>query len=104
MSELNYSFELHDFKEAITPYGTIDTVPPSKTTLITNDFRQGENFRTTAEENTNSLILDLEDRLLTLILDESGSMTWNDNKGDRYIYLTRLLNKLEATYPGEMKC
>ncbi len=103
MSSFNYSFELYDFSEALTPYGTIETRPPVETTFTIDDFTEGEHFRTAAEDGTNSLILQLEDRLLTLILDESGSMTWNDNNGDRYIYYKRLLTKLDATYPGVIK-
>ena len=99
MSEFNYSFELYDFNEALSPYGTIETQPPSSAIITTNDFRTGEHFRTSADSSY-ALQLELEGRLLTIILDESGSMTWNDNSGDRYVYLKRLLTKLEDTYPG----
>lgn len=101
-SEFNYSFELHTFDEALSPYGTIETIPPDSATITTNDFRLGEFFRTSADD-THALQLDLEDRVLTLIIDESGSMTWNDNGGQRYIYAKRLLNKLIGTYPGSIR-
>lgn len=100
MTSINYSFELFEFSEALTPYDIIETNPPSLTSINVNDFRTGDFFRTAAESGTNSLILELEDRLITVILDESGSMTWNDNSRDRYIYLRRLLEKLDNTYPG----
>ena len=103
MSVFNYSFELHEFSEALTPYGTIETKPPDSAIISISDFSTGEHFRTSAESVTNYLQLELEDRLLTIILDESGSMTWNDYGGDRYIYLKRLLTKLNATYPGSIK-
>lgn len=96
---INYSFELHDFEEAITAYGTLETQAPTKAVFSLDDFNEGVHFRTGANAS-NSLQLELEDRLLTILLDESGSMTWNDNSGDRYIYLQRLLTKLDATYPG----
>jgi len=99
---INYSFELHEFNEALTPYGTIETDSPTRANIAVDDFILGNHFRTAAEDGTNSLILQLEDRLLTLILDESGSMTWNDVNGDRYTYFTRLLTKLRDTYPGEV--
>ncbi len=102
MSSFNYSFELYDLNEALTPYGTIETQSPEQTTLTISQFATGEHFRTGPEPGSEALILDLEDRLLTLIVDESGSMTWNDFNGDRFIYLKRLLTKLDATYPGTM--
>ena len=99
-NDFNYAFELHTFNEALTPYGTIETDPPSVTNFLIDDFEDGEHFRTTGEDGF--LTLDLEDRLLTVLLDESGSMTWNDNNKDRYEYLKRLLTKLDETYPGQM--
>lgn len=95
----NQSFELYEFHEALTPYGTIETKSPTTDTLSLSNFNSGKHFRTGTDEN-GSLQLELENRLLTLILDESGSMTWNDQQGLRYTFYKRLLSKLEATYPG----
>ena len=100
MATFNYSFELSEFDDALTAYGTITTRSPTKGSFVINDFTEGTHFRTAPDPNNQSLCLQLENRLLTLVLDESGSMTWNDNAGDRYTYFTRLLTKLEATYPG----
>jgi len=100
---INYSFELHEFDEALTPYGTIETDSPARADITVTDFTSGTHFRTGPEDGTDSLVLELEDRLLTVVLDESGSMTWNDVNGDRYTYFTRLLTKLRDTYPGEVQ-
>ena len=99
---INFSFELHEFDEALTLNGTIETDAPARSDISITDFTTGEHFRTGSEDTTNSLILKLEDRLITLILDESGSMTWNDANADRHVYLRRLLTKLRDTYPGTM--
>jgi len=99
---INHVLKIFDFEEALTPYGTIDTRSPSQSTVIINDFGPGEHFRT-GTDTSKRLQLELEDRLLTLILDESGSMTWNDNSGDRYTHYKRLLTKLDSTYPGVIK-
>lgn len=103
LMSINYSFELYEFDEALTPYGYIETKTPPIENVIINDFREGNHFRTGPEENTNSLQLQLEDRLITIVLDESGSMSWNDQKGDRFDYLKRLLQKLDFTYPGKIR-
>lgn len=100
---INFSFELYEFNEALTPYGTIETDKPSRSNLSITDFTIGKHFRTRTEDITNSLVLELEDRLITLVLDESGSMTWNDASADRHTYLRRLLTKLRDTYPGTMQ-
>jgi len=97
---INYSYELHEFDSALTPYGSLETDPPTRSDISITDFTTGTHFRTGAEDATNSLVLELEDRLITLILDESGSMTWNDANADRHAYLRRLLTKLRDTYPG----
>ncbi len=99
----NYSMELHEFHEALTPYGVIETRPPEQSIFTLDDFSEGTHFRTAPESVTNSLTLQLENRLLTIILDESGSMTWNDQHEDRYTYIKRLLSKLDSTYPGAIK-
>ncbi len=99
---INFSFELYEFDEALTPYGTIETGSPARSDISITDFTTGEHFRTGPEDITNSLALELEDRLITLVLDESGSMTWNDVNADRHTYLRRLITKLRDTYPGTM--
>lgn len=96
----NYSFELHEYDPALHN-GVLETKSPSSDIITINDFHDGIHFRTGPEDH--SLILKLENRLLNLILDESGSMTWNDANGDRFTYFKRLLTKLEATYPGQIK-
>lgn len=95
----NFSVEVFDLDQARTNYDTIETQRPDKNNLVVDNFLEGDHFRTASDE-AGALVLQLEDRLLTIILDESGSMTWNDNNGDRYIYLRRLLTKLRDTYPG----
>lgn len=103
MTDINYSLELFDYVSSLSQDGTLETHSPEPTTDIINNFTPGEHFRTKAETGTNSLILSLQDLLLTVVVDESGSMTWNDKNGDRYTFLKRLLGILEATYPGVIR-
>ena len=98
MSEFNYSFELYTLSESITPYGVLETSPPDLETYVLNDFSDGTHFRT-GPDSTGALQLHLDDRILTILLDQSGSLTWNDNTNERYTYLSRILSKLGATYP-----
>ena len=99
MTGYNYSYELHEYDSAFDG-DSLRTKPPSKQTSVTDDFSTGYHFRTKSENGTNYLVLDLEDRELDFVLDESGSMTWNDRNADRYAFAKRLAQKLAATYPA----
>ena len=67
MSNINYSYELHEFNSALQNDALV-TSAPSKTTEIINDFREGEHFRTGAESGTHSLILKMEKLMLYLVV------------------------------------
>ena len=54
-------------------------------------------------DGTESVELALDDRVVTFILDQSGSMTWNDNGGFRHQIAKKILEDIEANYPGEIK-
>lgn len=95
----NYSYQLFELDEAITPYGTIVTKSPEKSTVTISNFTDGTHYRTGPDAD-GALQLELDARLLTVIIDESGSMTWNDTDGHRYEFCKRLLRKLDNTYPG----
>ncbi len=47
--------------------------------------------------------LSLDDHIITFLLDQSGSMTWNDNDGFRHTISRRLVRRLSSTYPGSLK-
>jgi hypothetical protein len=102
MSDMNYSFEIYTFNEAITPYGTLETRSPPLEPYVLDDFTPGIHFRTGPDPITKALQLEFDNRLLTILLDQSGSLTWNDQSRDRYTYLSRFLSKLESTYPGSI--
>lgn len=97
---MNFSFELSEYSAAIGGE-ILETAPPDRSIITFNNFNEGQHFRTKVDSD--SLTLDFENKLLTIVLDESGSQTWNDVNGDRYTYFTRLLNKLRDTYPGIIK-
>jgi len=54
-------------------------------------------------DGTESVELDLDDRVVTFVIDQSGSMTWNDNGGFRHQIATKIIEDIEANYPGEIK-
>jgi len=46
--------------------------------------------------------LKLDERIITLIIDQSGSMTWNDNEGVRHDISRELVENVDSRYPGEI--
>ena len=54
-------------------------------------------------EETNKVTLSLPDRLVTVIIDQSGSQTWNDRNGERFNLTEQMLTRLNSSYPGELK-
>ena len=55
---------------------------------------------TTDSGGTEQIELNLPDRILTLLMDQSGSMSWNDSGGLRHTISRRLVERVDATYPG----
>lgn len=61
------------------------------------------NTEVQSDDEGNKVALKLPDRIISLLLDESGSMTWNDNPKLRHQMIRRLINRLDSTYPGKVK-
>jgi len=55
------------------------------------------------DNEKNKVSLNLPDRQVSIIMDQSGSMSWNDSQGLRHEITQRMVDRLEATYPGEVK-
>lgn len=53
--------------------------------------------------STNKVELKLPDRIVSLLVDQSGSMTWNDSSGLRYELSRRMISRVDSTYPGDVK-
>ena len=54
-------------------------------------------------DDTNKVQLQLPDRIVAVLVDQSGSMTWNDSDGLRHDLAQRLVSRVDATYPGSVK-
>lgn len=53
-------------------------------------------------DGTESVKLELDDRVITLIIDNSGSTTWNDKNNYRYSVGRSLIQQIENNYPGNI--
>jgi len=45
------------------------------------------------------VVLDVPEKIITFILDESGSMTWSDRSNIRQTMLSRVAHRFDNTYP-----
>ena len=99
-----------DFDAFIDPSNNqkISLPPTEAETELINFFsdKLGQKFKNTKitdnGDGTESIDLELEDRIVTIILDQSGSMTWNDNDNFRHDVAVDLINKIELNYPGDI--
>ena len=62
------------------------------------------NTRVATDENGNETVeLELADRIVTIVMDQSGSMTWNDSNKSRYNIAQDLIEKIGINYPGDVR-
>lgn len=84
------------------------SLPPSDTsTDIISRFsdqlnQKINNTRIVASSSGEKIELELNDRIVTIILDQSGSMTWNDSGNFRHSIAKDLINKIDNSYPGDV--
>ena len=92
--------------DAVDEYGeTIIVAPPDDFLLSINYFSEN----TTSLKNTKivsdeyggqDIEIKAEDKIVNFIIDNSGSMLWNDNGGNRYDICKRMINRINDTYSG----
>lgn len=67
----------------------------------TDDDRYDYDYDYVDPINGDTVALDFSDFVITLVVDQSGSMTWNDNDGIRFDFLKDLIDDLGASLPVE---
>ena len=90
-----YSYKLFELESSFNEHcQCLETKPPTKTTLCINDFNDSTatTFHTTTSSDRVCLSLN-RPRLLSLIIDQSGSQTWNDANKDRIEFYEKLLGR-----------
>ncbi|KKM89380.1 hypothetical protein LCGC14_1249250 [marine sediment metagenome] len=111
---LNYNkrhaFSIYsDFDAVDETENKIIVSPVNRLTSLINKFSDQlnislENTRIVDNgDGTEYVELDLGDRVVTIIIDESGSMTWNDNNNFRHDIAEELVEKINDNYIGDIK-
>jgi hypothetical protein len=113
VSSTEYSFDTTQSR-AIRVYSTVSSVtdcqittPDAKlTTLALNDFSSeslhpvhDNTVRIDDNDGGDDVQLDVSEKIVSVIVDQSGSMSWNDSTGLRHTLSQAIGNTLEARYP-----
>lgn len=53
--------------------------------------------------NGSDVELNLNEKLISFVIDNSGSQTWNDNSGVKYQFANEVLDVIAAKYPSDIK-
>jgi len=73
------------------------------TTFSDKSGQKINNTKIVTDINGNeSVTLELADRIVTVVLDQSGSMTWNDNGRFRHAIAQEIVDKIDISYPGDV--
>lgn len=105
------ALRVYTFRDALDPSGCYIVTPAAaigtKTVQRFDDASTSPVFVNTQvvdlTPSTNKVELKLPDRIVSLLVDQSGSMTWNDSGGLRHELSRRMISRVDATYPGEVK-
>jgi hypothetical protein len=86
----------------------ITLAPSSEETLLVQKFsdQTGQKVKNTKivsqDDGTEEIQLELEDRIITIVMDQSGSMTWSDSGNLRHQVAEELISKIAENYPGDV--
>ncbi len=105
-----HAFRMYSDVEGYNPSTESMSLPPSEETTeaisIFSD-KLGQKFDNTTivtdSDGDEKVELELGDRIVTIVMDQSGSMTWNDNGKFRYDIAKDLVDKIDINYPGDIK-
>jgi len=104
-----HTFRVYSDADGYNPSAGGMYLPPTPETtsdVTTFSDKSGQKFNNTTivtDANGNeSVELELADRIVTVVMDQSGSMTWNDNGKFRHSVAQDLIDKIDINYPGNI--
>lgn len=96
----SYNYILWKYEDAVDEINHRVSSDPAKTTELEPAVGSGTYVQTEFEDSKVKLALD--DRVLTFMVDQSGSMTWNDYYGYRFDLMRQFASDLNNIYPGNL--
>jgi len=102
-----FAFKVFSDFDPLDAYGNyIETNPPVSETISENTFTGVDLNETKLVNNLSGgkdISLDLTDKLINIIVDHSGSMSWNDIDKNRFDIITGLISNISESYPGNVE-
>jgi len=108
-SDKNFALRIYSNYDALDEYNEKIVIPPASEIATTvNEFTTGisnlMNMDIVADEaGGQDIQLELNPKIINMIFDKSGSMSWNDSDNTRYDIAERFIRKLSAVYPGSVR-
>ncbi|MFA5598979.1 MAG: kelch repeat-containing protein [Phenylobacterium sp.] len=114
MWKINYnkkfSYAVYSQQNALDPYtGSLESAPNVEQNLTVDYFSNSDATLTNTvivndpdNPTSNVISLSLPSKIVNFVIDKSGSMSWNDPDNRRLTLLKRFVNKVSATYPGDI--
>jgi len=103
----NYAMKIYSDHDFVSNNKAI--LPPTKTEeLIINTFSDKigqvlDNVKVVDYDTDSEAVkMEMDDRVVSIIVDQSGSMTWNDNQGLRFNVIEKIVENIKNHYPGNV--
>tara|TARA_Y100000310_G_scaffold57488_2_gene52686 strand:+ start:14241 stop:20195 length:5955 start_codon:yes stop_codon:yes gene_type:complete len=105
-----HAFKIFSDRDILEEHEEKILIPPvtqETSSIVTFSSQIDKIFKDTKivvdDSGSESVVLTLDNRVVTIILDQSGSMTWNDNNKFRHTLASEIVEKIDENYPGEIK-
>ncbi len=105
-----HAFRVYSDVDGFNPSTNSMYLPPAEETtetISTFSDKSGQKINNTKividGDGTESIELELADRIVTIVMDQSGSMTWNDDGKFRHEIAQDLVDKIDINYPGDIR-
>jgi hypothetical protein len=110
-TDFSNSLALRAYSDAVGADGNCGlSTPPARLEpkdiedfLIEDFLPVFDNTDTVPHGTGNAVEIKFGDRIVTFIVDQSGSMTWEDRDGVRHKVSRDILDRLNSAYPGDVK-
>jgi hypothetical protein len=99
-SDFSLTYRLWEFENAVNPIDKLLLSKSAEYAINTPELGGGV-FDSTELEN-DSVVLTADSKILSFIIDQSGSQSWNDHDGSRFDLIKKYAGDLHILYPGEL--
>lgn len=96
-------FSADEYCELVTPEATLEALNIGDFNDLELRYHHENTVFVPDEYGGDDVELDLGEKALSFIVDQSGSMSWNDHAGSRFQISEQLLDTLQSRYPADLR-